>query len=296
MKRFIFAALPLLISLTTHAADEPLLDASSNGSKASVETAPPDLHALLNPQSQASTKVTDIRSQLLTGIGHTVGFRGGMAARGHELVDGLNSRATALDAMYKFSPLIAKNGTLPPVIVEARDLSAFSADQIRTAHRVYKIEREERFVSVPPTWRDYLYVGLPVSQSVELPAFEARPQDGEEQVIWQAAVRDGWGDGFKQADAILEANFHRLTRDYTGMHLYSTLLQADMITNTRVAESQQTVTGDDQQLMLGDKLRRVTERAKFVRDPGKWRPSVKREAMPSPVATPETTPPGVLPK
>jgi defect-in-organelle-trafficking protein DotC len=68
------------------------------------------------------------------------------------------------------------------------------------------------------------------------------------------------------------------------MHLYSTLLQADMITTTRVAESQQTVTGDGKQLMLGDKLRRVTDKAKFVTDPGKWRPSVKKD-LPKKVPT-----------
>lgn len=232
MKRFMFAVLPLMISLAAQAAEEPVLDPSSNNAKSSIETSPPNLDALLNPQSQATTKVTDIRSQLLSGVGHTVGFRGGMAARGHELIDVLNGRESALDAMFKFGPMIAKNGTLPPVIVEARDLAAFSPDQIRTANRVYKIEREERFVSVPPTWRDYLYVGLPVRQSVELPAFEARPQDDAEDQIWKKSVREGWADGYKQADAILEANFHRLTRDYTGMHLYSTLLQADMITTT----------------------------------------------------------------
>lgn len=95
MKRFMFAVLPLVVSFAAHAAEEPVLDPSSSDTKSTVETSPPDLDALLNPQSQASTKVTDIRSQLLSGVGHTVGFRGGMAARGHELVDGLNSREPA---------------------------------------------------------------------------------------------------------------------------------------------------------------------------------------------------------
>jgi hypothetical protein len=31
---------------------------------------------LLKPQSKATTKVTDIRNQLLTDMGNTVGFRG----------------------------------------------------------------------------------------------------------------------------------------------------------------------------------------------------------------------------
>ncbi|WP_336203071.1 type IV secretory system conjugative DNA transfer family protein [Pseudomonas guariconensis] len=276
MKR-IFALLPLVVSLAVHAGETPDLDASGQTSAPVVETAPPDLNALLKPQSKATTKVTDIRNQLLTDMGNTVGFRGGMAARARELVDGLNARSPSLDAMFKFAPMIAKNGTLPPVIVEARDVAAFSQDQVRTANRVYKIEREERFVSVPPTWRDYLYVGLPLNASVELPDFEARPQDSDEAEIWEVAVRKGWDDGYKQADAILAANFNRLTRDYLGMHLYSSLLQNDMISSTSVAESQQTVTGDGKQMMLGDKLRRVTGRATFEIDPKKWRPTVKTQ-------------------
>ena len=44
-----------------------------------------------------------------------------------------------------------------------------------------------------------------------------------------------------------------------------------------MAESQQTVTGDGKQMMLGDKLRRVTGRATFETDPKKWRPTVKTQ-------------------
>lgn len=281
MKRLMIALVPLVVAMTAQADQAPEISLESQSASVGSNEAPASLDSLLRPPSKATTKVTDIRTQLLTDVGHTVGFRGGMSSRAQELVDALERRSAALDAMYKFAPLIAPNGTLPPVIVEARDLAAFSPDQVRTAHRVYKIEREERFVSVPPTWKDYLFVGLPLSKSVELPVFEARPQDGDEQVIWEAAVRNGWQDGVHQADAILSANFHRLSRDYTGMHLYATLLQADMISTTKVAESQQTVTGDGKQLLLGDKLKRVTDKAKFETDPGKWRPTIKRVAKPS---------------
>lgn len=112
MKR-ILALLPLMVSLAVHASESPELDASGQVTAPVVETAPPDLDSLLKPQSKATTKVTDIRNQLLTDMGNTVGFRGGMAARARELVEGLNARSPSLDAMFKFAPLIAKNGTLP---------------------------------------------------------------------------------------------------------------------------------------------------------------------------------------
>lgn len=289
MKRFVVATLSLCAVGLARAGDSATFDAPIAKEALAAAPARDDpavtLDALLNPPSKASTGVSDLRAQMLTDAGKTVGFRGGMAARARVLMQALAARSEQLDTMFQFSPLINKNGTIPPVIVEARDVAAFSPDQIRTATRVYKIEKEERFVSVPPTWRDYLFTGLPVKGAVDLPTLEARPQSSREEAIWKDAVRAGWMDGQKQADAILQANFNRLTRDYSGMLLYSTLLQQGMVSTTRVAESQQTVTGEGKQLVLGDKLRRVTKKATFETDAGKWRPTVTRGTQPAPKGT-----------
>lgn len=112
MKR-ILALLPLMVSLAVHASESPELDASGQVTAPVVETAPPDLDSLLKPQSKATTKVTDIRNQLLTDMGNTVGFRGGMAARARELVEGLNARSPSLDAMFKFAPSSPRTAHFP---------------------------------------------------------------------------------------------------------------------------------------------------------------------------------------
>ena len=300
MKRFVIVAIPLLVADMAHAAETPASAAASapaaqapaapSPEAQAVIPAPEDkpvtLDSLLNLPSQASTGLSNLRLQMLTDTGKTVGFRGGMAARSRVLRDALNARAERLDAIFQFSPLINRNGTIPPVIVEARDLSSFSPDQIRTANRVYKIEKEERFVSVPPTWRDYLFVGLAIKGGVDLPTFETRPKNIKEETILRDAVKKGWDAGEQQADAILAANFNRLTRDYTGMLRYSTLLQEGMISTTRVAESRQTVTGNGHQLILGDTLRRVTSRATFETNPNNWRPTVNRGEQSAPKVAP----------
>jgi defect-in-organelle-trafficking protein DotC len=236
----------------------------------------------MSPTSEAVTGVNSIRAQLLMEGGRTVGFQGGLSARAHELVAGLHRRQRALDIQYEFGSLISRSGVLPPVIVESRDVAAFTPDQIRTANRVYKIEREERFVSVPPTWRDYLLIGLPLSAAVELPIMEARPVDNAEMTVWQEAVSQGWREGAEQAEAILEANFNRLTRDYTGMLLYSTLVQQGMVGTSTVTDSVQTVTGDRGEITLGDRVKRLTARAGFEPDASKWRPTIKVGPLPPP--------------
>ncbi|NMZ14951.1 type IV secretory system conjugative DNA transfer family protein [Pseudomonas proteolytica] len=238
------------------------------------------LDSLMNPTSEASTGVNSLRAQLLADGGRTVGFRGGLVARAQDLIGGLRLRERALDVQYEFGSLVSPSGMLPPVIVESRDVAAFTPDQIRTANRVYKKERDERFVSVPPTWRDYLLVGLPTQTNIDLPVMEARPVDSAEMKIWQEAVKQGWHEGADQALAILDANFNRLTRDYKGMLLYSTLLQQGMVGQSQVAESQQTVTGDGGQLTLGDKMRRLVGKAEFQIDAAQWRPTIKVGALP----------------
>lgn len=242
------------------------------------------LDSLMNPTSEASTGVNSLRAQLLADGGRTVGFRGGLAARAQDLIGGLRLRERALDVQYEFGSLVSPSGMLPPVIVESRDVAAFTPDQIRTANRVYKKERDERFVSVPPTWRDYLLVGLPTQTNIDLPVMEARPVDSAEMKIWQEAVKQGWQEGADQALAILDANFNRLTRDYKGMLLYSTLLQQGIVGQSQVAESQQTVTGDGGQLTLGDKMRRLVGKAEFQVDAARWRPTIKVGALPPPPA------------
>ncbi|MHC5208987.1 type IV secretory system conjugative DNA transfer family protein [Pseudomonas chlororaphis] len=253
------------------------------------------LDSLMNPTSEANTGVNSLRAQLLADGGRTVGFRGGLAARAQDLISGLRLRERALDVQYEFGSLVSPSGMLPPVIVESRDVAAFTPDQIRTANRVYKKERDERFVSVPPTWRDYLLVGLPTQTNIDLPVMEARPVDSAEMKIWQEAVKQGWQEGADQALAILDANFNRLTRDYKGMLLYSTLLQQGMVGQSQVAESQQTVTGDGGQLTLGDKMRRLVGKAEFQVDAARWRPTIKVGALPPPPVPVSVKPNAVIP-
>lgn len=239
-----------------------------------TESAPATLDALLNPRATATGNTSPLRIQMISDAGRTVGFRGGVASRAAAIRASLEKRGPELDSLFNFAPLIMPSGALPPVIVEAQDVASFSSQQYRIASTVYRIERGERFVSVPPTWRDYLYTGLPTNPNVALPIAEAQPKTTEETEAWQRAVRAGWQDGLAHAAAILRANFSRMTRDYNGMLAYSTLLQKGMISQTRVAETQRVVTGNANELMIGDTTRKLTAPAQLQPDANRWTPAV----------------------
>lgn len=239
-------------------------------------TPPPGPEAYLSPKKRDTADVSDNRRQMLTEGGRTTGFRGGKAQRAWELRRDLDARAKQLDATYDFRPLISSRGWLPPVITEATDVAHVTADQIRTASRVYEIIQPERFVSNPPTWRGWLMAGLSTVPPDE-PTGGLVPENGVQRDIWQAAVNEGWAEGRQSADETLEANVNRLTRDYNGMLTYLLLRRQNLVTAPVVTERQQTVTGDRNKLTTGDRERRLDSRAGFVTDKAKWKPVINTE-------------------
>lgn len=243
---------------------------------AAADDAPPaGMDAYLNPGNSDHAGVSDTVYQMLSEAGRTVGFQGGKAERAWELTQALMARDTLLSQTYDFRPLISRQGYLPPVIDLATDLAHITPDQIRTAYRTYKILIPAHFVSNPPSWRTWLLTGLSTKR-IDSPDTSVRPKNGDEDDIWQAAIKKGWSEGRTSADQILEANFNRLTRDYTGMLRYSELLQQGIIQAPDVSEQQQAVTGDREQLMIGDKVKRMTDPAGFVVDKGRWTPVVRK--------------------
>ncbi len=274
---FVFSS----VVLAADKADKPKIEINENQNKTNGvqyisdnKQKRPSLNDLMNQKNITDdNKENNFRLKVITETAYTLGFRGGSVDKSNELITVLNSRADKLDLIFNFSPLISKNGVLPPVVVESSDVAAFSKDQVRTANRVYKIKIEERFVSNPPTWSDYLFVGLSTKFTDEYIPNGVKPKNNEEIKAWKESVKNGWEDGQKFAVDILEANFNRLVRDYTGMMRYSELLQQGMITKSKTARSISTITGDEKQIILGDELQRLIEKASFELDYDKWRPS-----------------------
>ncbi|WPM86299.1 type IV secretory system conjugative DNA transfer family protein (plasmid) [Apirhabdus apintestini] len=106
------------------------------------------------------------------------------------------------------------------------------------------------------------------------------PRNRAERNVWQNAIKKGWEEGRQSADDTLAANFNRLTRDYTGMMRYSLLVKQKMVTPPVVTEQQQTVSGTREELMLGDKVRDLKQRAGFELDKKQWKPVIQTRATP----------------
>ncbi len=231
----------------------------------------------LSAQSMPSADILPARAQILSEAALSLGSRKGMAERAAQLIDTLEARASHLDRLYRFSLLMMKDGVLPPVITEARHAMQADHEQIRAADRVYRIMIPARLVTLPPSWRDYLFLGLRVSPDERIPVVSVLPKKPEERTYWKEQVLLGYAHGRELADTILQRNWAKLDRDYLGMLRYLDLFHKKMVTQPTVSVAASLVTGDKQQMNVGDTLYRLNEQSAFVNDAKAWQPIVFSE-------------------
>lgn len=209
----------------------------------------------------------------------TIGARQGLLDKTCAIRREIEAQRVALDKRFRFADLMMGRGVLPPVISEARDSVALDATVMRVASRVYHLDEPARVVDIPPTWRDWLLVGLPadgcgeVVQEAASLGSQLRPKNAAEESYFRAAMSSSYEAGVKQAKDIFEDNLARLERSYHGMRRYFELFQRGMVSAPIIVTSTDVVRRDDPNtLVVGNTVIRITVPVDFVEKVDEWKP------------------------
>jgi defect-in-organelle-trafficking protein DotC len=211
-----------------------------------------------------------IRYQAIEDTAMSLGARSALAWRSQQINEILQENEPELDATYNFQGLMLPENVLPPVLAQARNiLNLAGPDTIRLAQHSYKIVEQARFVTAPPTWRDYLWLDYP---QPSLPDKTLLPRNKAEKSIWRHFVHMGWNNGINQANSIFSANLNTLNRDFNGMILYRELYQQNMVSAPFVARTNLGITGDGSQMSIDDRVLRITALPQLNLNGSTWKP------------------------
>ncbi len=234
-----------------------------------------ELNSLLSNQilergkTAASKEVSEMRRQALQEIAGALGASGGLSFRTNQIREEVDCYAVELDKLYDFKRMIIDNGVLPPVLTEGlANYAQESTDQVRIADKIYKIEERAKFVSVYPTWRNYLRFSFP---SYEMPDAAYLPKNDAEKAIWDAAVKEGWEKGVKQANEIYETSYAKLDRDYKGMIKYKILLAEGLVTPTIIGKQNLGITGGGREMSINDQVFRIMDHSSLNPNKAEWK-------------------------
>lgn len=223
-----------------------------------------------NPTSDLGQGI--VRKQTMEEAALSFGAQSALAYYGSRFNQVIVDAAPQMDQIYNFNRFILSHNVLPPVIRQTRkEMSSEGYESLRLADRTIQILKPAKFVSTPPSWRDYLEVNI---QRPDLPDERLWPQTSDEYDQWVKTVNKGWMQGKQQMLDIATQNFSVLQQDYTGIILYHELLAQNMVSEPMVGRDKLGVTGDKSQLRLNDQVLRITARSDLNTTPESWKPVV----------------------
>ena len=227
--------------------------------------------------TKAATKAATgkIRAMALRETALSLGAQAGLAWRAKYIDEELVKQTRNLDTIYDFNAITLEHNILPPVLVEGRHtLNLADAQNIRISDRTYKVAKQARFITTPPTWRQYLWLDY---KTPEYPHVTLLPNTQEERQIWCLYAEKGWKNGVLQANTILEESIGRIKEDFTGMILYRKLLSMNMVSPPYVSHTDLGVTGDSDEIHIDDRVLRITALPALNINSEEWRAAVAND-------------------
>ena len=204
----------------------------------------------------------------------TIGAQSGLASRAKHINSYLIRHARRLDQVYDFVTLMLENNVIPPILSEGHNLlNLASPNAIRVADTSYKIDQQARFLTTPPTWRQYIWMDYNLP---ERPPSAVLPKDNLEREAWDKYTYEGWQKGMEQADSIFADNLARLKHDFMGIVLYRKLLAMNMVSPPYVSHTDLGITGDTESIRVDDRVLRIVALPQLNIKGSEWRASVTR--------------------
>jgi defect-in-organelle-trafficking protein DotC len=224
-------------------------------------------HESADPKMINMVRLNGLRETALS-----VGARGGLFERANEINNLLADNSWVLNRIFKFYGLILNDNVLPPVLTTGKNAMTLAGhDVIHIADQHYEIVQQARFVTAPPSWRDYLWMNY---QKPDMPDNSLLPRNKYEREIWKRDLDEGWAAGRKQAELIYNENLNKLARDFNGMILYRTLLAKNMVSAPFVATMNMGITGDKSDLTINDRILRITSFPQFQLNGNSWKTDI----------------------
>ncbi|HCV05670.1 MAG TPA: hypothetical protein DG048_23830 [Pseudoalteromonas sp.] len=197
------------------------------------------------------------------------GYQGGLYITMKGILERLDSKLSEMPLVDFRSVVVYQDGFLllpaKVTIQNGREIITETAAR-RTAY-IPRIERQPKFISVMPTWKDYFQIKLTQPQ---INRNSVLPQNDVEQQIWREKVKEGWEKGIEQAYINYEKRLARLKDDLNGYITYHVLREHNIITAPSFSSNYYALTGGGTSINIDDVMVEVEVNPSFVTNRDAW--------------------------
>lgn len=233
---------------------------------------PEELLNILNKQGSyesgvVTPEVQNLRKESLVEAAYTLGVQAGAVYQHKRIITILNNRDYELELIFPFRSFLIEGQVLPPVILEAFQSRKVKDSQLVETDVSYRIIKPARFISNPPSWRDYFKANFGITKISDA----LYPRSEEEKEVWKNNVLKGWERGKQQAFSIFLLNLKKISSDVTGMILFQQLAGQGVVSLPHIAEGRLALRVGNDALDLNSRSFKITMHSKFNKEE-KWKP------------------------
>lgn len=197
------------------------------------------------------------------------GYQGGLYITMKGILERLDSKLSEMSLIDFRSVVVYQDGFLmlpaKVTIQNGREIITETAAR-RTAY-IPRIERQPKFISIMPTWKDYFQIKLTQPQ---INRNSVLPQNDVEQQIWREKIKEGWEKGIEQAYINYEKRLARLKDDLNGYITYHVLREHNIITAPSFSSNYYALTGGGTSINIDDVMVEVEVNPSFVTNRDAW--------------------------
>lgn len=218
-------------------------------------------------------KFADLRPQAVIEAAQTLGFQKGVQWRYEKIMENVLNQESQINRIFDFGGLLMNNGRiLPPVIIEGEKGLNIESNLVATeVESSFRILKDARIVSVPPSWRDYLYREYEASRVVN-PA--VLPKGKEEQDLWEEYAKKGFNEGVRHADRLFKTNLQKMVRDFEGILRFKILAEQNIVSLPILSKGEIGIVVEDKKLDVDQRIFRITKEGSFNDKVETWTPKV----------------------
>lgn len=218
--------------------------------------------------------VKNVRSDALRQAAYTLALQKAVKWRYGKIRELLDKRASRLNEIFDFSPLLMHEGkVLPPAITEAGPgYRVESKTRASSTDKTYRILRAARMISRAPDWRDYLWQKYPSFNKGDV-RVGVLPKNDKERQMWRRAAARGWEVGIQQAERLYRTNLNRLKQDYRGIVKFRILAEQGVVSLPVVTEGRPGIEVQGKKLSVDWRIFRITRHSAF-QEVDRWKPKI----------------------
>lgn len=247
-----------------------------------------EFQQLLNPSNQASMEVyvseieQQARTEAMLELVRQKGFKLGINDYLKEARQTIETQERALDTIYNFQPLMIQERVIPPVIIESKSLlENLNPLSLKTTGVVYKIEKNARFSTRAPNYRQYL--SFPnTDENIDYVTFiptNLLPKNSQERALWTKEAEKSYKRGLNEGANILKDAFGRLNKDYVGMVKFHEFEIQGKLSMPAISSQFLAVASTPDSIALDMNLLQIQKLPSFNVDLASWKTTLKPEVI-----------------